>query len=218
MSISGPAGTGQEQRDRAVRVLYRIIFLAIVVVLVLIGQGNIGFGLFVVLLPWLFSSPGESLYGKVPRVVWNSRLVGQVRSRVNLQSIALMAVLAFLVFLTSISLAYEYGAQAVSSIVGIIVTVEGILLGLLTLSAFSAGPDSDFRTDIFAVGTIIAILISLAVIMLAQLASPPVGWLRPAFFVDVLAFVIIAGAYTKTLLDIQVKKTRALEARKMTPK
>jgi hypothetical protein len=85
--------------------------------------------------------------------------------------------------------------QAVFDIVGILVTVQGFLLGLLGLSALQFTGQSRILKPLVAT-TLISILISVATIMFGEASTlVPQSVLMGFFFASVTAFSAVVGIY-----------------------
>jgi len=101
----------------------------------------------------------------------------------------------------AVTLAYPNNGAIVYNIVSVLVTIEGLLLGLLSLLVF-AMKRVDRRISYLAVLTVFSVLFSLATIMLAELADQRVSWALPLFFiVDVGVFILVGSVYSWFLVN-----------------
>jgi hypothetical protein len=131
----------------------------------------------------------------------NSELIANIRELLPSNMLIFLPVFAVEVYLVglayAVTLAYPGNGAIVYQIVSVLVTIEGLLLGLLSLSVFTANQADRRAPPYLAVLTIFSVLFSLATIMLAELSAQLVSWVLPAFFLsDVFVFVLVGAAYS----------------------
>ncbi len=107
--------------------------------------------------------------------------------------------------------------QASYSIVSILVTVQGILLGLLGVSALQFTAESRILKPLVAT-TIISLLVSVATVMLDEASSFVSGFvLTGFFFASVVFFSAVVGVYSWFILESRaglMKSVRSAQATK----
>ncbi len=141
--------------------------------------------------------------GRIARLR-GSKPVAKIRELFPLSELAFFLVFAVEVLLSglayAVTLVYPGNGAIVDTIVTSLVTVEGLLLALLSLSVFSRNV-VDKRVPYLAILTIFSVFFSLATIMLAELSAQLVSWALPTFFImDVLFFVLVGTAYSWFLI------------------
>jgi hypothetical protein len=118
----------------------------------------------------------------------------------------LLIVVGFEIFLIdlayTVTLAYPANGMIVYNLVSILITIEGLLLGLLSLSIFTGRSLGSSRPSFLAVLTIFAVLFSFGTIMLAEINTQPYSWVLPNFFlVDVGLFILVVAVYSWALVE-----------------
>jgi hypothetical protein len=115
--------------------------------------------------------------------------------------ILFILVLAYIVSLPTLT------GQVIYNVVSILVTIQGLLLGLLGVSAIPFASKLGRLKALVAL-TISSILISVAAIMIGEVSAPvPQDVLAAFFLVSVTGFSIVVGIYSWLILEARAAST-----------
>lgn len=133
----------------------------------------------------------------IPRAPLKNRVV-------TYNNFILLSVYTFILFIAAIAYVLTLPpltGQVVYNVVGTLVTVQGLLLGLLGISAIQLASKPGRLKGLVAL-TISSILISVATIMLGQLSTPIPQYVLTGFFlVSVSGFSTVVGVYSWMIIE-----------------
>lgn len=116
----------------------------------------------------------------------------------------LLSVYTFILFITAIAYVLTLPpltGQVIYNVVGTLVTVQGLLLGLLSISTIPLA-NKPHRLKGLVASTISSILVSVATIMTGQVSTPiPQYVLTGLFLVSVAGFSIVVGVYSWLIIE-----------------